>query len=119
MLEYMQFSPSDNVPLPTASLVAVMGFLGMFLMYTYIAYLSLEVSYALIYQLPERLMKWAGGPQDALDVKDRVASIKLGATQLSKSLSDSAKAQQGATTGSPMSAGKMSNTDKKYINKPK
>ena len=53
---------------------------GVLIVYIYIVMSVIEQSYSLIYQIPERILKWVGGPQDQTGIGQLAEQVK-GETQ--------------------------------------
>ena len=58
--------------------VIIIATLGLFMVYSYAAYAILEMSYSLIYQIPDRLLRWIGGQDDGVgrQASQSVSAIK-------------------------------------------
>lgn len=86
------------VPEYTNQIISIASFLGVFLVYTYMAYMALEVSYSLIVRLPDRLMKWAGAMGDnGMDIKGYVSKVQQGSSQTSQAISQTASSARSAS----------------------
>ena len=48
-----------------SALVATVTLVGAMLVYTYVMMSVLDQAYSLIYQIPDRILRWIGGPADA------------------------------------------------------
>ena len=82
----------------TYSKVVTVSSLGVLLVYTYIAYSILEMCYGLISQIPDRILRWIGGPESQSQATQMAGKIKQdtqgAAQQGSKGAGDSTRAPQ-------------------------
>ena len=60
----------------TYSKVVIISTLGLLLVYTYISYSILEMCYGLISQIPDRILRWIGGPEQQSQATQMAGKIK-------------------------------------------
>ncbi len=78
------------------------GFIGLVMVYAYVLMTILEQAYSLIYQIPDKILRWIGGPQESAgSVKQMVDQIK---GQIS-SMGDSAGRAGSGVTKAPQVQG--------------
>ena len=80
------------------ALVTTIGVVGTMLVYTYVMMAVLDQAYSLIYQIPDRILRWIGGPADAPGAGAAQAAREV------KSQTQSAGQQAGQGAGQAMSA---------------
>jgi hypothetical protein len=95
-------------------LVSTINLVGTMLVYTYVMMSVLDQAYSLIYQIPDRILRWIGGPADSPGAGAAQAAREV------KQQTQSAGSQAGQGAGGAMrapniggdsSAGSLSNTE--------
>ena len=77
------------------------GFVGLVLVYAYVLMTILEQVYGLIYQVPDKILRWIGGPQDSAgSVSQMVNQIKSQISSMGQSVG---QAGSGTTKGPQVS----------------
>ena len=94
-------NPSCVDPNSLYARVIMVSLVGVLMVYTYIVYALLDLSYALIYQVPDRIMKWIGVNQNSSDIKERASSVKAGVQQISDSASSAGNDMESGAAGGP------------------
>lgn len=102
---------------PSVTLSMYVGILGMLIVYTYAAMSVVDQCFSLIYQLPEKIMRWIGGPQEQSQAAQRLGEVKGGVVQQTASPMAQGAAQ-GASQGAQFSpsggsGGGLPKSDKK------
>ncbi|MEC8460975.1 MAG: DotA/TraY family protein [Pseudomonadota bacterium] len=64
LLSSLNISSSATVPSATQSKVIILATLGLLLVYTYVCYAVLEMCFSVIYQIPDRILRWIGGQEE-------------------------------------------------------
>lgn len=77
--------------------VTMISTLGLFMVYSYLSYSILEMSFSLIYQIPDRITKWIGG-QDAQSDAGQMAKSIGGQT---KQMADQGASAAGSAVKAP------------------
>ncbi|MEC8882534.1 MAG: DotA/TraY family protein [Pseudomonadota bacterium] len=60
----------------TYNKVVIISTLGLLLVYTYICYSILEMCYGLISQIPDRILRWIGGPEQQSQATQMAGKVK-------------------------------------------
>lgn len=77
--------------------VMVMCCIGLFMVYTYLAYAILELSFALIYTIPDRITKYIGGQ----DAQSDAASMSKAIAGQTKGMADQGASAAGSAVKTP------------------
>ncbi|MEC8063856.1 MAG: DotA/TraY family protein [Pseudomonadota bacterium] len=108
MLDF--FTTIDSTNSATGSIgqkVIMICTLGLFIVYSYVVFQILDMSYGLIVQIPDRILRWIGGPQDqtAQMVQGAVSQIKGQTGQMAQAGAAGAgqASSKGVDTGGPQS----------------
>ena len=108
MLDF--FNTLDSTQSATGSIgqkVVMICTLGLFIVYSYVVFQILDMSYGLIVQIPDRILRWIGGPQDqtAQMVQGAVSQIKGQTGQMAQAGASGAgqASSRGVDTGGPQS----------------
>lgn len=84
-----------------AMIMQDIGFVGLVMVYAYVLMTILEQVYALIYQIPDKILRWIGGPQDSAgSVSQMVNQIKSQISGMGQSIG---QAGSGVTKGPAIS----------------
>ena len=68
-------------------IIQSIGFIGLVMVYAYVLMTILEQAYSLIYQIPDKILRWIGGPQESAgSVKQMVDQIKGQISQMGQSV---------------------------------
>ena len=81
-------------------LVMYIGAVGLLAVYTYIAIDVINLAYSTIYAVPDKVMRWIGGPQEHSMAAQMVQEVKGGVQQSTGSAAQGA--QQTASSGPQM-----------------
>ena len=87
MLDFFNTLNSTNADTGTiGSKVTMICTLGLFLVYSYVVFQVLDMCYGLIYQIPDKILRWIGGPQDNTGqmVASAVSQIKGQTSQMAQ-----------------------------------
>ncbi len=87
MLDFFNTLNSTNTNAGTiGSKVTMICTLGLFLVYSYVVFQVLDMCYGLIYQIPDKILRWIGGPQDNTGqmVASAVSQIKGQTSQMAQ-----------------------------------
>ncbi len=87
MLDFFNTLNSTNANSGTiGSKVTMICTLGLFLVYSYVVFQVLDMCYGLIYQIPDKILRWIGGPQDNTGqmVASAVSQIKGQTSQMAQ-----------------------------------
>ncbi len=87
MLDFFNTLNSTNANAGTiGSKVTMICTLGLFLVYSYVVFQVLDMCYGLIYQIPDKILRWIGGPQDNTGqmVASAVSQIKGQTSQMAQ-----------------------------------
>lgn len=76
--------------------VLVIATLALFMVYSYVAYTSLDMSFSLIWQIPDRILRWIGGQDDGIGRQSSQSAQQI--QQETQSLAQ--KGSQGASQSS-------------------
>jgi defect-in-organelle-trafficking protein DotA len=87
MLDFFNTLQTTNADTGTiGSKVTMICTLGLFLVYSYVVFQVLDMCYGLIYQIPDKILRWIGGPQDNTGqmVASAVSQIKGQTSQMAQ-----------------------------------
>lgn len=86
--------------------VVLMCTIGLFIVYSFITYSVLEMSFSLIYQIPDRILRWIGGPEQQSDAGTMAKSVGSQTKQMAQEGAGAAgQTQKAPQTGSGGAAG--------------
>jgi conjugal transfer/type IV secretion protein DotA/TraY len=78
IVNYLEQSDGNNV---AASMTSLIGFCGILIIYVYITISVINQAFSLIYQVPEKLLRWIGGAPEANTTAQMMGEIKGGSAQ--------------------------------------
>lgn len=81
----------------SSTLSMYVGVLGMLIVYTYAAMSVVDQCFSLIYQLPDKIMRWIGGPPEQSQAAQRLGEVKGGVVQQTAAPMAQGVAQQSAS----------------------
>lgn len=96
---YVEQTKADTI----GRTIKLIGCVAIFFIYTYVCLTVVTQCLSLIYQIPDRIMRWIGGPQDQSQVAKMMQEVKEGVSQASDTAAGGASqtTQKGAPAVQP------------------